>query len=372
MNAQNNIFNRPALDFFDFVEKRATHHTTFSERSVAQTTVEVLGNPYSRMQLRQVSPVKKLIEFKDLTFRYGSYAIYDDDYCMIDQTTAHDPVGFFNVDRYCRLSPKPDFTMRITPPKKIKRLTGKYFVIPTNWGHGHFMEAFSRLMLAKHLNIAPDTSILVSQNCTKYLAAFEELIGFPKGTKITIMEPETAYEVEHVLYASSLFTEPALDPLFGELLKKYAHKKLAPLHAKKDKKIFISREGAGVKRRRIENFAEVEACLHAKGFETLNPEEVPFAEQVELFASCKMVIGQYGSGIINTIFCGEGTNIIEFMGLKQLKYAPLSTTTHPMMSKHLGLKHAWILCPQTHPDTSTEIRHKDIIVDVEELDKLAI
>lgn len=370
MNTKKKIISRKALDFLDFIEKRSIKYKVFSEKSQAQTILKILGNPHSQIQLRQVSPVKILAEFKNLTFRYGSYAIYDEDYCMIDQTTAHDPVGFFNVDRYCRLSPKSDFTMRITKPEKTKYLSGKYFVIPTNWGHGHFMEAFSRLMLAKHLNIIPEIPILVSQNCTKYLEAFKDLIDFPKGTKIEIMEPQTAYCVENVVYASSLFTEPALDPLFGKLLREYSHKKLESFHSKKDKKIFISREGAGVKRRRIDNFSDVETCLNSKGFETLNPEEVSFAEQVELFASCKTVIGQYGSGIINTIFCGQGANIIEFMGLKQFKYAPLSTTTHPMMSAHLGLNHHWIFCDQTHQDTSTKIRHENISVDVNELEKL--
>ena len=46
----------------------------------------------------------------------------------------------------------------------------------------------------------------------------------------------------------------------------------------------------------------MEACAADRGFEIVCPEELSLEEQVALFAGTGLVIGEYGSGLHNTLF----------------------------------------------------------------------
>lgn len=95
--------------------------------------------------------------------------------------------------------------------------------------------------------------------------------------------------------------------------------------------LYVTRKDALT--RRVVNEAEIIACLQKCDFEVIELEHQTVAEQVELFASARIIVGPHGAGFTNLVFSQVGTALIEFMpetyfnpcfeilaGLMSLKY----------------------------------------------------
>lgn len=82
-----------------------------------------------------------------------------------------------------------------------------------------------------------------------------------------------------------------------------------PLHG--TRRICLSRrhfDSRGFSHPRIfEAAATMEAIAQARGFEVVAPETLDLAAQVALFRSARIVVGEYGSAMHNTIFSAPGT-----------------------------------------------------------------
>jgi capsular polysaccharide biosynthesis protein len=77
----------------------------------------------------------------------------------------------------------------------------------------------------------------------------------------------------------------------------------------KSRRIYVSRSDAAI--RRVANEAEVETRLHRLGFETVKLAQLPFVDQVALFADAECVVGHHGAGHANVAFCPRGAKVIE-------------------------------------------------------------
>jgi hypothetical protein len=80
----------------------------------------------------------------------------------------------------------------------------------------------------------------------------------------------------------------------------------------RNKRIFVIRPDKPG-RRYLTNRVEVQACLEALGFETVQPELLKFQEQVRVFASARVVVGESGAAMANIGFCDPGTRVLEIM-----------------------------------------------------------
>ena len=76
-------------------------------------------------------------------------------------------------------------------------------------------------------------------------------------------------------------------------------------------KIFIVRPDQGGGPRMLINQAELIAALEALGFVTVQPEKLPFRDQVRLFRQARVIIGLGGAAMFNTVFCRPGVRIID-------------------------------------------------------------
>jgi hypothetical protein len=75
--------------------------------------------------------------------------------------------------------------------------------------------------------------------------------------------------------------------------------------------LYITRADAST--RRVINEAEIREEVMDRGFEVVSLSNVPFLEQVELFAAAKIIVGPHGAGFTNAVFCQPGSILIEFM-----------------------------------------------------------
>ena len=80
------------------------------------------------------------------------------------------------------------------------------------------------------------------------------------------------------------------------------------------RRLFVSRRQWGNNSRTLVNAEMVERRLEAAGFEAVFPEELPIDEQVRLFAQAGTIVGEYGSGLHNSIFCPPRATVIAFRG----------------------------------------------------------
>jgi capsular polysaccharide biosynthesis protein len=78
---------------------------------------------------------------------------------------------------------------------------------------------------------------------------------------------------------------------------------------KPSRRLYLSRRKAP--RRRLQNEMEILAGLRELGFEAVFAEELPFQEQISLFAQAEVIVAPHGAGLANLFFAPKGTRIVE-------------------------------------------------------------
>ena len=71
-----------------------------------------------------------------------------------------------------------------------------------------------------------------------------------------------------------------------------------------------------------------------KGWESVTLEDLPIREQVKVFAEASHVLATHGAGMVNALWCREGTKIVEIQDEKMLH-----KKVYPLLSNSLKLKH---------------------------------
>ena len=94
-----------------------------------------------------------------------------------------------------------------------------------------------------------------------------------------------------------------------ELVRSFFDTKFDLYKIDKNQKIFIVRNGNLFRRSEIvSNFAEF--CSR-HGFVVVDTGELTMEQQMRLFASAELIIGETGSSLTNLIFCSPGTKVVE-------------------------------------------------------------
>lgn len=77
-------------------------------------------------------------------------------------------------------------------------------------------------------------------------------------------------------------------------------------------KILINRKDAAT--RRMVNLKSVEQTLSEYGYESYTLSEMPWMEQVQLFAGADRIVGVHGAGLVNMIYSSGNTSVVELFG----------------------------------------------------------
>ncbi len=95
-----------------------------------------------------------------------------------------------------------------------------------------------------------------------------------------------------------------------EFLRREFLKEIVPSY-NYPKRIYISRSKA--RYRRVLNEEDVVEVLEEFGFVSILPESMSLTEQIAHFYHAEVIVAAHGSGLTNTIFCREGTQVIELV-----------------------------------------------------------
>lgn len=104
-------------------------------------------------------------------------------------------------------------------------------------------------------------------------------------------------------YLIDRLRDTLLAPLRSESSRANEDKTSAP------ERIWVSRQKT--RRRRISNEGQIRDLIEKNGFLIVYPEDLNFAEQVELFSSAKVIAGLHGAGLTNMVFMEEGSTVCE-------------------------------------------------------------
>jgi hypothetical protein len=100
------------------------------------------------------------------------------------------------------------------------------------------------------------------------------------------------------------------------------------------RRLYIKRAGS----RQVGNSPAVEATLRRRGFETVTLENVPAAEQIDMFVNAEFVIATHGSAMTNLMFCQKGTKVLELTPDSDFR------TYFWLMAEKLGLPYGVLPC----------------------------
>jgi capsular polysaccharide biosynthesis protein len=110
---------------------------------------------------------------------------------------------------------------------------------------------------------------------------------------------------------------------------------LPPTDVEYPQKVFISRRDAYD--RRIANFEAVVETLEALGFREYSLDQMPFREQVRLFAGADVIVSPHGAGLTHLLFA-ENASVIELFPANDVHH------TYFCIASQLGFDYDFLLC----------------------------
>ena len=128
------------------------------------------------------------------------------------------------------------------------------------------------------------------------------------GQEVVVFDPAREYiQVDHLILPPMLQEAYVFHPYLNDVLDAYAG-----VRPGADGRLFVSRAGMHTEYsyRELENEAEVEALAAELGFDVVRPEMFPWREQLRLFAGARVIAGEYGSGLHNTLFSPRGAQVV--------------------------------------------------------------
>ena len=153
---------------------------------------------------------------------------------------------------------------------------------------------------------------------------------FP-NLKYYVMPPGETWKFQHLIVPSmSNCQDGVVTPQLPPWLRHFKGSFGIPETQKPFRKIFVSRDKAHT--RKLNNAGELLMAL--KGWENVILEDLPIREQVKVFAEATHVLSTHGAGLVNILWCKEGTKIIELQDAKMLH-----KKVYPLLSHSLKLKH---------------------------------
>lgn len=250
-------------------------------------------------------------------------------------------------------------------PKKHTFVNAKVYSILTgiesnnNYFHWFFDSLPRLLLIKKFYKVEKNDFFLV--NNLKHNFQRESL------KKLGVKNILNAYELKHIK-AKKIITidfhrkhtdvpQWFVNDLRSYLLKNHKLKK------KSAKKIFIDRSNTSSKTRDVYNKQELINFLKKKNFYIIDPSNLSFDKEIELFYNAKIVIGLYGAGLTNLIFCRKNCKVVE---LKKIKTNKL----YENIAKKIGLKFNSLGCKGINNNYSNRNFDGSIIVDINKLSSL--
>jgi tetratricopeptide (TPR) repeat protein len=175
----------------------------------------------------------------------------------------------------------------------------------------HFMiEVVASLMFYTRLGL--NSSIIFEQSLNSLQLDFLKALNIPQNKILA------ANQVDETSFKQAIVCRPAgVDKLVASAYRELAHSILSRNSSPSQQKtyrpdrIYISRRKAAY--RPCVNEGEIEQSLSNLNFHICYAEDLSLSEKVSIMYYASIVVSPFGAGLTNTVFCREGTKIVELI-----------------------------------------------------------
>ena len=300
----------------------------------------------------------KDIKIYKIKIEKKNYNIFEVKNCRIYTDTIHDTAFIwknrivegpsFQLRNYINSSIKENIVFKKNTTRFLKKFNGNILSLLTGGGgnnnYFHWMfDVLPRIKIAQikiNLNninffLVPNIDFDFQKTTLKLLGIYNKSISSKKyrhilsdkaiGTSHPWQITKSAkFDIEHLPKWISYWIR-------SKFIKLKSKKKFYPY-------IYIDRSDSKSNlsdKRKIINEIEIKNYLKKKRFKILKLSEYSFIDQISIFNSAKIIIGNHGAGFVNIIFCKKNTKIIEFIS----RYTP---KMYRKISKDLKLNYSSI------------------------------
>lgn len=154
-----------------------------------------------------------------------------------------------------------------------------------------------------HPNLYESLSLIVGAERTIFKLPVDRRVFVKKLDVVTPSGyvPYAPRAPKHPGHSHGIFSAEAL-----EAVRDACKHLMAPTHELARERIYV-RRNAGL--RKLVNDAQISTVLAEAGFKVIDPQELSFSEQVQLFSKAEVVVGPTGAAMANLMFCPPGSRV---------------------------------------------------------------
>jgi len=203
-----------------------------------------------------------------------------------------------------------DSALRLPRPQRI---SGSVAMLADEYAYNNFSHWVFDVMPKVHLLVENNllNSIdyfVVGHSSKKYQLNTLCSLGIPKN-KIIQLNRHSFFQADKLLIPRlGGYNRQTYAPWMLRFLEQTFSQKKKAIPTRK---LFISRSDAAF--RRLIGEDELITLLERDGFELITLDGLPLQDTVDLFAQAKVVVGPFGSGLMNIAFCQEKTAVVEIV-----------------------------------------------------------
>tara|TARA_Y100000816_G_C26072468_1_gene564254 strand:+ start:310 stop:1368 length:1059 start_codon:yes stop_codon:yes gene_type:complete len=276
---------------------------------------------------------------KSIIKKNKKYIIYRIPSCRVFTNTVHDTAYLkenkiiknisFQIRNNINTNIKKNVVFSIGTPKILRKFDGSVMSLLTggagNNNYWHWMyDSISRIgLLDNNFNLNDFNYFLVPDKKYKFQTETLKLLGIEKKSI-------SSKKYKHIFANNLTATNHPWQH------SKSAHKDIENVpkwitfwlrekfikfksNKKFYKKIYIDRSDSKFSDRKIINEDKIIKLLIKKNFKILKLSDFSFVEQIAIFNSAKIIVGNHGAGFTNLIFCKKKTTVIEFIDTNTAK-----------------------------------------------------
>jgi hypothetical protein len=184
--------------------------------------------------------------------------------------------------------------------------------------YGHWLvDCLPRLALALSSGARIDRYLLPEPRLP-WKDALLALFSVPREKIVFLDSTRTTARCERMLLPTFARFNSEVGPALVEAYQRFAPSVRSP---KAEDRLFVSRSQWSGSRPLL-NREEIEAVFRENGFKIIRPETLPIAEVIASFAAARIVVGECGSGMHNTLFCPPHTRLGVIQSSLNTNYLP--------------------------------------------------
>lgn len=184
-------------------------------------------------------------------------------------------------------------------------------VLVTHWNsnvYGHWLlEGMPKVLLLRQIaHHLPPLRIALPNSLGAWVSAWIKQI-LPEAA-IEPYDDGSSYLHCRTLLIPTLLADPVhhlFHPELGRLLATLE----PPVKSRNGRNLYVSRSAPSLYRQ-LSNQAEIERIAADEGLELVQPETLSISEQIDLFASADLLVGEFGSAMHNALFSPSGTKVL--------------------------------------------------------------